>query len=137
MECALNSRIEFRILALSQNSEEKGLTTVWTMRSEVRFNFSICVWAAGSVAGAAADPSVEELPGLHGGCRLVDLLSRASPSLQGPVISGLSLLIPNQRSCLWISNQTSLHHRSPVQDFESMVYGFLFTCKVKYFILLS
>lgn len=72
----------------------------------------VCVGAAGPVVGAAADPSAEKLSGLHGGCRLVNLLPGTPPPVQGPVVSGLSVLLPNQRPHYWSSHQTSLHHRS-------------------------
>lgn len=68
-----------------------------------------CAWAAGSVVGAAADPPVEELPGLYGSGRVTGQLRRPPPPVQGPIFSSLRLL-PHRSAR--VHDQASIYHRS-------------------------
>lgn len=94
--------------------------------------FFLFVRAAGPAVGAAADSPTEKLPGLHGSCRPLHLLPGTPPPVQGPVISGLRFLLPDQRPHARSSSQASLYHRSaspssPPTEASRTVCSFAYT----------
>lgn len=107
------------------------------------------VWAAGSAVGAAADPPVEELPGLDGSSWVASQLRRPPPPVKGPVLSSLRLFPHRSGRALC---QASIYHRSGTEwllhhiQTQNTFFFFLLLCaliqpyeteKVAFFLLIA